>query len=117
MVIEPEQTQRRNRQHENIVGEATLSGLLPKGYTLLAIIIAGAFYGTMSYRDIIANAEDVDEVKNVVTQTQPRIRILEQNQRVMQEKLGSIQREQKRAYDAGVRDRREIIDAIKELKQ
>ena len=112
-----EQPRRRQRQHEGIVGEATLSKLLPKGYTLLVIIVVGAFYGTMSYRDIIANAEDVEEIKKTQTDALPRVQRLETNQAVIQQQLGTIQREQKRAYDAGIRDRREIIDAIKELKQ
>ena len=131
MVIEPDDAprqQRRKRQHENIVGEATLSKLLPKGYTLLTVIVAGAFYATMSYRDIIANAEDVAEAKKVhaddVTEFKkiqgdviPRVQRLETNQAVIRQTLGTIQREQKRAYDAGIRDRREIIEAIKDLKK
>jgi hypothetical protein len=131
MVIEPDnapQQQRRKRQHEGIVGEATLSKLLPKGYTLLGIILLGAFYATMSYRDIGANADDVKEVKKVhaddvkefkkvQTDVMPRVQQLETNQAVIRQTLGSIQREQKRAYDAGIRDRREIIEAIKDLKK
>ena len=119
MVVEPDnaprEQRRRRGQHEHIVGEAQLSGLLPKGYTLLSIIIAGTAYAAWAYSDISSNAESVQEVKRWAAETQPRVRILEQNQSVLQQQLKHIDEQQKRAIEDSREQRREIIDALKRM--
>ena len=118
------QTTRRKRQHENIIGEATLSKLLPKGYTLLTVIVAGSVYAGFAYKDILANSDNILKIQSTQEQARPRVRHLETNQAVIQQQLKGISAEQKRSEEQrksdvedSQRDRREILDAIKDLKK
>ena len=103
--------------HSSIPGEATLYNLLPKGYTLMGMIVAGVAYGAWAYSDIIANAEDVQEIKQWTQEQTPRIRILEQNQGILQEQLKHMDEQMDRAEKDARTGRAEIIDALKDLKQ
>ena len=128
MVIEPENSpremRRRRGQHEHIAGEATLAALLPKGYTLMVLIVAGTAYAAFAYSDISSNADSLKAIESWVETAIPRIRVLEQNQMVVQEQLKNIQKEQSRSEKAAIaasvaaaKSRSEIIDAIKDLKR
>jgi len=113
---------RRRGQHEHIVGEATLSAMLPKGYTLMALIVAGTAYAAFAYSDITSNADSLKAIESWVETAIPRIRVLEQNQMVVQEQLKNIQKEQSRSDKAAIaasivamQGRAEILDALKRL--
>ena len=97
--------------------EATLYNFLPKGWTLMSIIIIGTAYSAWAYQDIVANAEGIDAVQKWAAETQPRVRILEQRQSVMETQLKHMGEKQDRAIDDAKTSRSEIIDALKDLKQ
>lgn len=88
---------RRKRQHEGIAGEATLSSMLPKGWTLVSIIILGTAYAVWGWFSIEANAQDVVDLKAIHKEQTPKFQKMETRQGVMDEKLNGIEREQKRA--------------------
>ena len=100
-----------------IPGEATLYNFLPKGWTLMSIIIIGTAYSAWAYQDIVANAGSIDAVQKWAAETQPRVRILEQNQGIMQQQFKSMEARQTQAIGDAKEDRSAIIDALKDLKQ
>ena len=109
--------QRRRRAHEGIPGEATLSQLLPKGWTLLLVIGAGVAYGAFTYADIRATAGNVKMVQQTQVQHAERLRILEQAEAVASDQRRAIREEQRQQADDAKADRAEIIGAIRQLRR
>lgn len=107
----------RRRAHENLPGEAALSQLLPKGWTLLLVIGMGVFYASWSYFDIRANAEDTQAIQRAQQMHEERIRLLEKNEAVANEQRKAIIEDAKKQADDAKEDRRTILRAIEKNRQ
>ena len=105
--------QLRRRAHENIPGEATLSQLLPKGWTLLLTIGMGIAYAAFTYSDIEALAGSAADLVKSQEQQEERIRELEKQGASAAAEREAFRREQKVQAQAAHRDRKEILEEIR----
>ena len=107
--------ERTRRSHDKLPGEATLSMLLPKGYTLASMLAIGIAYAAFTYANIEATAENVQAVQQTQAQHSERLIALENNDAVQNERLMAIRQEQRQLASEAKDDRAEILQALKRL--
>ena len=102
-------------RYSKLPGEATLYGLMPKGYTLLGMIAGGIAVAVMSYVNIEANAGNIGELKAVVERNSQNIQELTTQQKLGLQKLDTYIDNQARQSKA--RDERDarMLDALEEI--
>ena len=80
-------TEPRRRTLDQLPGEATLAGMLPKGWTLLLIIGTGVAYASWAWFQISANAEAVAKILPKVAATARTTSEIKTEQLLMRQKL------------------------------
>ena len=107
----------RQRRRTQDKGWQKWLGVIPIAGALGAAVVAGIIAFTTIELTVSAHGEDLKKIIKTQEEFRPRVRSLESKGAAVKERLDAIHLEQQRQGLRSMQDRREILDAIRALRQ